>query len=353
MAKILLITATTLGGSQRMTILYGKIFEKAGHNVEILFLKNSLQKENPLVPFVPKHWKSYTINCRHRWLFIKMAWYLHKCKHDYIFSSLPSISANILLLCKLRIVDRKVIVRNNNMPALNEKILNNTKKLARLYPLASSIIAQTEEMKSEMMHYYHLDSDRITVINNPLDTDLIREKITEKYSFDKRYTNYVSVARVSPQKDYETMLHAFAIIHSNNSWSRLYIIGNYNKNDKYFLSLQAIINEEQLTDSVFFEGQQNNPYKYMKDADCFCLSSEIEGLPNVMLEAMYLGTPVAITESIPFIKQVIQQGINGFSCPIHDYQTFAECMKNAVKIKKLPAFVTLGSSEKVIANLIS
>ena len=353
MAKILLVTGTTCGGSQRMTILYGKIFEKTGHNVEILFLKNSLQKENPLLPFVPKNWKIYTINCRHRWLFIKMAMFLHKCKHEYIFSSLAGIYSDILLLKKFGVVSCKVVVRSNNMPELNEKKSTGKKTLTRLYPLASSIIAQTEEMKREMMRYYHLNNEDITVIHNPLDKELITEKTKESFSFDIRYTNYVAVARVVPQKDYDTMLRAFAIVHSDNPMTRLYIIGSYKNNDKYYLSLQTIIKNENISDSVFFVGLQNNPYKYMKAADCFCLSSEIEGLPNVMLEAMYLGTPVAITESIPFINQTIQSGKNGYSCPIHDYHSFADCMRKAAEIKVMPLYITDNATEKAIANLIT
>ena len=353
MAKILLVTGTTCGGSQRMTILYGKIFEKAGHNVEILFLKNSLQKENPLLPFVPKNWKIYTINCRHRWLFIKMAMFLRKCKHEYIFSSLAGINSDILLLKKLGLVSCNVIVRNNNMPDVNNKLVGIKKKLKLLLPLASSIIAQTDEMKNEMVQCYRLNSDDVIVINNPIDTDFIKEKIKEDFSFDKRYTNYVAVARIVHQKDYDTMLRAFAIVHGDNPMSRLYIIGNYKNNDKYYQSLQTIIKNENLSDSVFFVGLQNNPYKYMKAADCFCLSSEIEGLPNVMLEAMYLGIPVAITESIPFIKQTIQSGKNGYSCPIHDYHSFADCMKKAAEIKVLPLYITDNTTEKAIANLIS
>ena len=157
-----------------MTILYGKIFEKAGHNVEILFLKNSLQKENPLLPFVPKNWKIYTINCRHRWLFIKMAMFLRKCKHEYIFSSLAGINSDILLLKKLGLVSGNVIVRNNNMPDVNNKHVGIKKKLTLLLPLASSIIAQTDEMKNEMVQCYKLNSEDVIVINNPIDTDFIR-----------------------------------------------------------------------------------------------------------------------------------------------------------------------------------
>lgn len=335
-----------------MTILYGKIFEKAGHTVEMLFLKNSQQKDNQLLPFVPNHWKTHTVNCRYSFQGLMMGMFLISHKYDYIFSSMGKTYAKILTLKKYGLIRAEVIVRCNNMPSFLDGRWNTKKILTPLYPLASSIIAQTQEMKEEMMQYYNLKDEDITVINNPIDADLIKEKIKEDYPFDKNYINYVAIGRVVPQKDYATMLNAFSVVHQENPQTRLYVLGNYNKEDKLFLSLQSIIKEKNIADSVFFEGQQENPFKYLKNADCFCLSSEIEGLPNVMLEAMCLGIPVAITESIPFIKQVVENGVNGYGCPIHNPAAFAECMKMACKIKNLPLFNDRTEAEKNIRGLV-
>lgn len=352
MSKILLVANAFCGGAERMTILYGKIFEKAGHNVEILFLKNSQQKENQLLPFVPKNWKIHTVNCRYSLQGIMMGAFLVSHRYDYIFSSMGKTYAKILKLKKYGLISAEVIVRCNNMPSFLEGRWNNKKVLTPLYPFASSIIAQTQEMKEEMMQYYNLKDQDVIVINNPIDTDYINEKIKDDYPFDENYINYVAIGRVVPQKDYATMIRAFILIHNENPKTRLYILGNYREQDKCYLTLQDLINENNIADAVFFEGQQDNPFKYLKGADCFCLSSEIEGLPNVMLEAMYLGVPIAITESIPFIKQSIIEGCNGYSCPIHDHIAFAKCMKNTLSIKGLKSLCVNNNTEKIIRNLI-
>lgn len=352
MSKILLVANAFCGGAERMTILYGKIFEKAGHEVGILFLKNSQQKANDLLPFVPTNWKAYTINCRYSLQSLSMAFFLIWHKQDYIFSSMGKTYAKILKLKKRRLIRSEVIVRCNNMPSFLESRWNTKKILTPLYPLASSIIAQTHEMKEEMLLYYNLKDEDITVINNPIDTDLIKEKIKEDYPFDKSYINYVAIGRITPQKDYVTMLRAFDLVHKADPKTRLYILGHYNESDPYYKSLQSIIKDGNTDDCVFFEGQQSNPFKYLKDADCFCLSSEIEGLPNVMLEAMYLGVPVAITESIPYIKNTVQRGVNGYTCPIHNFTAFADCMINACRIKGLPLYVDATQSENKVIQLI-
>lgn len=63
-----------------------------------------------------------------------------------------------------------------------------------------------------------------------------------------------------------------------------------------------------MSDCVFCVGFKNNPYVYMKHADCFVLSSRNEGLPNVMIEALYLGTPVAAYKCIPVIERIVDEG---------------------------------------------
>ena len=87
-------------------------------------------------------------------------------------------------------------------------------------------------------------------------------------------------------------------------------------------------------DKVCFMGFQSNPYKYLHNADCFVLSSEYEGLPNVMLEALYLGKPIVATESIPFVSKTLGDGKYGICVPVGDAHLFAQAMSKAVTIER-------------------
>lgn len=58
-------------------------------------------------------------------------------------------------------------------------------------------------------------------------------------------------------------------------------------------------------------GYKSNPYPYLKNADLFVMSSRKEGFPNVVLEALYLKTPVVASNCVDF-SRVIESGVNGY-----------------------------------------
>ena len=73
----------------------------------------------------------------------------------------------------------------------------------------------------------------------------------------------------------------------------------------------------------------------MKNADCFVLSSRNEGLPNVMIEALYLGTPVAAMKCVPVIERIVEEGKNGFLAAKGNVAELADAMLNAYKLGRI------------------
>lgn len=349
MRNILLIVSPTCGGAERMTILYGKILEKIGYNVEVLITCLPSQQDCKIASFIPSNWKISIVRSRMRMFPYHIICTINKSKPQVVFAS-SMFYNQILGFAKLfRLIKSKAVVRLNNMPEKFSKVSKLRSRL--LLSHTDAIIAQTEEMKSASLSAFHISGNKMHVIYNPLDKDLINEKLKQcMYEYDHQFTNYVAVARVAKQKDYKTMLYAFDIVVQKKPQSRLYIVGDYKQN-AIKNELDEIIKERHLQSNVFFIGFTDNPFMYLSAADVFCLSSEIEGLPNAMLEAMYLGKPVVVTQSIPFIEQTVKDGENGFTCAVHDYENFAQCMVNASKIKGLPLYHDLTNSEKHIANL--
>ena len=72
-----------------------------------------------------------------------------------------------------------------------------------------------------------------------------------------------------------------------------------------------------------------------------------------MIEAIYLGVPVAATACIPYISQVVKIGINGYTCPIKEADKLADAMIAAAKIKGLPKFIDINHSEQAIVKLFN
>ena len=347
--NILLITHSHCGGMERMTLLYAKILQQAGFDCRLLILQNPSQSFE-IKSFIPPTLPYDLICCRYRYLYYALIRYILHTKPDCVFDSTPFL-VPALVFSKMLMPRLKVIFRDCNMPTTHPKKQSYPVKFILRY--ADAIIAQTEEMKQEMAAFYHVDAGRITVINNPLDKELIQHKIQEKYQYPSpECTHYAAVARLAPQKDYITMIKAFAIVLKQDKASRLEIIGNsHGYNEDYMAQLYKSIEELGIGKYITFHGFQENPFKYMDAADVFVLSSKYEGMPNVMLEAMYLGKPVVVTRSIPYISQVVHDGVNGYTVPVGDWERLADAMIKARTLRVKEKFVNMNLSERQITDL--
>ena len=105
-------------------------------------------------------------------------------------------------------------------------------------------------------------------------------------------TTFVTVGRLSPEKNQGRLIRAFATAHAANPQTRLVIVGSGPLEDE----LNSLIAELGLRGSVFLTGMQRNPHVIMAHADCFVLSSDYEGQPMVILEALVLGLPIVTVE---------------------------------------------------------
>ncbi|WP_025158617.1 glycosyltransferase [Leifsonia aquatica] len=109
---------------------------------------------------------------------------------------------------------------------------------------------------------------------------------------DDDVTTFVNVGRLSPEKNQGRLIRAFAEVHDAHPKTRLVIVGDGPLADE----LEALIAERGLQGAVFLTGMQRNPHAIMAAADCFVLSSDYEGQPMVILEALVLGLPIVTVE---------------------------------------------------------
>lgn len=105
---------------------------------------------------------------------------------------------------------------------------------------------------------------------------------------------FVTMGRLSPEKAQDKLIKAFAHIHSEYPNTKLYIIGD----GQMRKSLDSLVHKLKLKDAVFLTGQLDNPFSFMKQCDVFVLSSEYEGQPMVLLEAMTLKMKIVATNIV-------------------------------------------------------
>lgn len=194
-------------------------------------------------------------------------------KPDILFSSFIHLNPDVILIGKEHSL--KVIIRNDyNLIDVSQDVRERAKTT---YPLADEIIAQTEQMREDLLNDFVLDSSKVKVIENPLDEEDILTKAKGPNPFpDNGCFHFLWVGRKDPIKDIATLQRAFELVHEECKKTDLTLVSN-----------------------------DPNPYLWMKYADCLVISSRSEASPNVLREALFLGTPVISTDCSQTVRQLL------------------------------------------------
>lgn len=149
-------------------------------------------------------------------------------------------------------------------------------------------------------------ADKITVISNMIDEELLRQKSGTLSPYVNDVTQLVTVGRLSPEKHMENIIYAARELKKAGYQFQWHIIGNGTQRNE----LEILREKERVTDCVFFEGAKRNPYPYMKYADLYVHPSYVESQGLTILEAMALHLPCVVTISRG-PGEFIEDGVNG------------------------------------------
>ena len=150
---------------------------------------------------------------------------------------------------------------------------------------------------AEMLRQHFPDiADKITVIPNMVDVAEIRRKANAYVPYEKKADtiHFVTVGRLSPEKHIENAIYAAHMLKEEGIKFQWHLVGDGVCAER----LKALAVEQQVEDCVFFSGSQPNPYPYIQTADVMVHTSYVESQCLVVLEAMAIGTPCVVTESL-------------------------------------------------------
>ena len=133
---------------------------------------------------------------------------------------------------------------------------------------------------------------------------------------------FVTVGRLSPEKNQARLLDAFAIVHAGHPDTRLILVGD----GPLRVDLEAHVCQLGLGDVVIMTGALANPFAVLAVADCFVLSSDYEGQPMVLLEAAVAGLPIvtvrfgSVSDALPAGQlHVVDQTVEALAQGMLDY----------------------------------
>ncbi|RFS23952.1 glycosyltransferase [Chitinophaga silvatica] len=178
----------------------------------------------------------------------------------------------------------------------------------RFYKKLDGIICQSNYMCDDLIHNFKIPSKKITIINNPIDTELVMTKGQEPpiHNFDPNNSNILAVGRLNKVKGFERLIPIMAKLQHKNV--KLYIAGSGAEKE----NLLSLINFHSLNDSIILLGHADNPYPLMAQSDILIMTSYYEGFPNVAIEMLSLGKPVIAYDAPGGIKEIVQHGRNGY-----------------------------------------
>ncbi|WP_316366854.1 glycosyltransferase [Candidatus Thiodiazotropha sp. CDECU1] len=198
-----------------------------------------------------------------------------------------------------------------------------------IYPGIDRIIAVSEGVRQDTLAVSGLDQDRVVVVRNPVITPRMIEAAAaptpHPWLGDPKYPVILGVGRLTLQKDFITLLRAFAVVRELRP-CRLIILGDGRERE----TLLNLSHELGISEALALPGFTPNPYAYMKRANLFVLSSRWEGSPNVLTEAMALGTPVVSTDCPSGPNELLGEGRIAPLVPVGDWQALAEAMQRVL-----------------------
>ncbi len=211
---------------------------------------------------------------------------------NVIISTFPNISAAVLFLKYLNLIKAKIIVRQ---PNIIEKSLKGSFKLYTLkiiykffIKFTDAVIVTSKYMKDEILKY-HLNSEKIFLIRNPISIQETRKDIIPT-RIGEDNIKLIFVGRLVYQKGVDRILHLFAIYKN----IELIIVGEGNFKSELIKQTKKL----NIENKIKFLGKIIKPYSLIAGSDYFILPSRWEGLPNCVLESLALGTPVIATKQI-------------------------------------------------------
>lgn len=156
------------------------------------------------------------------------------------------------------------------------------------YRLAERIVAVSPGVADSLVSNFHLDRNRISVIENPVDVETIRAQGAKLAPFDLPIPFTAAVGRLVVNKNFALLLKAFA---KSGIPGSLVILGEGPEHG----ALTKLAQDLGIADRVHMPGFVRNPFAVVSRAELFVLPSNAEGFPNGLLEAMALGRPVIAT----------------------------------------------------------
>lgn len=327
------------GGAERVMVTLANGFAARGHRVDLVLA----QAEGPYLTEVAPAVRVVDLNKRRVMAsLLPLVHYLRRERPDAMLSALNHANIVAILARKIaRVPLRLVVSERNSLVSLGGGTRGRLfRSLMRwCYPMADLVISVSRDGARELVTELGLPDRLVTAIPNPVPVEEIRARAAvppdHPWLTPGSLPVALAVGRLEPQKDYPTLLRAFALLRRNRK-ARLVILGEGSLRP----ALERQIHELGLNEFVALPGFQPNPFGWMAACDLYVMSSRYEGFPNSLVQAMACGARVVSTDCPTGPAEILEDGRWGRLVPVGDAEALAKALEEAIDDPVLPENAT-------------
>ncbi len=225
---------------------------------------------------------------------------------------------NILVIQALLGAEISVIATERSDPRFHKIGLVWTILRHLYYPFATKVVVQTEELRDWIQRRRY--PWRAIAIPNPV---LPPPDETQAIPTHPSKTKHlVAVGRLAPVKQFDQLLIAFSRTVTTCPEWQLTMFGDGDLKD----SLRQQVKQLGLQNCVMLPGRVPNPAVYLKTADLFVMTSQYEGFPNALCEAMACGLPAISYDCPSGPRAIIRHGVDGLLVPANDLDALSQAL---------------------------
>ena len=345
--KKVLISITTLygGGAERVVSVWANQLSKKGYDVSILIYGRGdgeyAVDDSVKILTVADTYETYQ----------KLSYFKRlKIMRNIVREVSPDICINFLPRMQIWMMLASFGMKLNRVETVRVspwEVCKNNKYERFLWKMcfrkANRIIIQTDEQGE---YFNEKIRNKCVVIPNPISKQYIENG---KTSYSEINKEFVAVGRVMKQKNYDMLIRTFAKAVQKYPQIKLSIFGVGNIEEE----LNNLIFELEMGDNIKLMGRSNNVSQELLSRDAFLMSSDYEGMPNALAEAMATGLVCVSTNCRTGPKDLIDDGVNGFLIPVGDEKKMTEAIIKIAEMSREESEKLGKSARNKILNFCS
>lgn len=326
------------GGAQRVLMHMLQIWGEQGYNLTVITLAGTDNDFYTLPNEVERISLSLTSKSTNRFDGLMKNIYRLKSLRKALKVAQPHIvisfigTTNILTIIASRFLNLKIVISERNDPSRQSLGKMWDFLRVRLYKFADIVTANSYSAINIMKDY--VPGNKLMYVPNPVMLPSNVKKIAMEQP------HFLAVGRLHSQKAYDVLINAVAASQMRKNGWKLSILGDGQDCKK----LKKLSEDRGVNDLISWEGHVEDPYPYYLSSSIFIMTSKYEGMPNALLEAMSVGLPCIVSDTIDAVKELDNDG------SIFKTVEYGNVKKLAKSMDELMALPDHGKSLGVLAK---